>query len=128
MAFVSSILVTWAVSANCARPHVQPLIPQSDEKTLIAPSTSPSSSDCSQVIYAMSDCIPFMSDGSKTTTPEGSCCSGYKTVLKTGADCVCESIESSADLGIPLNMTKAMTLSSACGINNAPPLTNCDGE
>ncbi|KAM5575818.1 non-specific lipid transfer protein GPI-anchored 11-like [Rosa sericea] len=127
--FLSFILATWTVLANCARPHVQPLIPEPEEiKSSTAPSTSPSSSDCSKVIYKMSDCIPFLSDGIKTTTPVGSCCSGFETVVKTGPDCGCEFFESTANLGIHLNMTKAMTLSSACGINNAPPLTNCDAK
>ncbi|XP_040365781.1 non-specific lipid transfer protein GPI-anchored 11-like isoform X2 [Rosa chinensis] len=127
--FLSFILATWTVLANCARPHVQPLIPEPEEiKSSTAPSTSASSSDCSKVIYAMSDCIPFLSDGIKTTTPERSCCSGFETVVKTGPDCGCEFFESTANLGIHLNMTKAMTLSSACGINNAPPLTNCDAK
>ncbi|XP_061988747.1 non-specific lipid transfer protein GPI-anchored 11-like isoform X2 [Rosa rugosa] len=127
--FLSFILATWTVLANCARPHVQPLTPEPEEiKSSTAPSTSPSRSDCSKVIYAMSDCIPFLSDGIKTTTPERSCCSGFETVVKTGPDCGCEFFESTANLGIHLNMTKAMTLSSACGINNAPPLTNCDAK
>nr|XP_004301310.2 PREDICTED: non-specific lipid transfer protein GPI-anchored 2-like [Fragaria vesca subsp. vesca] len=125
--FLLFILATWTALANCARPHVQPLNPETDEmRSSTAPSTSPSSPDCTKAIYAMSDCIPFLSEGIQTTSPERSCCSGYETVVKSGPVCVCQSFEGTAAMGIRLNMTKAMTLSSACGIKNAPPLDNCN--
>ncbi|KAL6179516.1 hypothetical protein ACLB2K_051031 [Fragaria x ananassa] len=127
--FLLFILATWTALANCARPHVQPLNPETDEmRSSTAPSTSPSSPDCTKAIYAMSDCIPFLSEGIQTTSPERSCCSGYETVVKSGPVCVCQSFEGTADMGIRLNMTKAMTLSSACGIKNAPPRDNCNDE
>lgn len=126
--FLLFILATWTALANCARPHVQPLNPETDEmRSSTAPSTSPSSPDCTKAIYAMSDCIPFLSEGIQTTSPERSCCSGYETVVKSGPVCVCQSFEGTAAMGIRLNMTKAMTLSSACGIKNAPPRDNCNG-
>ncbi|XP_050378571.1 non-specific lipid transfer protein GPI-anchored 11-like [Argentina anserina] len=126
--FFLFILATLSVLANCARvrPHVQPLNPETDDINSTAPSVSRSSPDCTKAIYAMSDCIPFLSEGIQTTAPERSCCSGFETVVKSGPNCVCQSFESLVTLGIRMNMTKAMTLSSACRINNAPTLTNCN--
>lgn len=57
-------------------------------------------------------------------TPEGTCCSGLKTVLKTGAECLCEAFKSSASLGVTLNVSKALTLPQACKVN-APAATKC---
>ncbi|KAE8720440.1 Detected protein of unknown function [Hibiscus syriacus] len=52
-----------------------------------APSPSSSSSttpavDCSTLILNMADCLSFVSSGSEVSKPEGTCCSGLKTVLK----------------------------------------------
>ncbi|KAF2317398.1 hypothetical protein GH714_021697 [Hevea brasiliensis] len=58
------------------------------------------------------------------TKPEGTCCSGLKTVLKTDAECLCEAFKSSAQLGVVLNVTKALTLPAACKLH-APSASNC---
>ncbi|GFQ00290.1 non-specific lipid-transfer protein-like protein at5g64080 [Phtheirospermum japonicum] len=55
---------------------------------------------------------------------EGTCCSGLETVLKTDAQCLCETFRNSAQLGITLNMTKALALPAACHVS-APAATNC---
>ncbi|KAJ6348414.1 hypothetical protein OIU76_004809 [Salix suchowensis] len=72
----------------------------------------------------MGDCLSFVSNGSTSTKPEGTCCSGLKTVLSTDAECLCEAFKSSAQFGIVLNVTKALSLPSACKIH-APPASNC---
>ncbi|KAF7842610.1 non-specific lipid-transfer protein-like protein [Senna tora] len=72
----------------------------------------------------MADCLSFVSNGSTTTKPEGNCCSGLKTVLKADAACLCEAFRSSAQLGVVLNVTKAVTLPAACKVS-APSATNC---
>ncbi|XP_052882102.1 non-specific lipid transfer protein GPI-anchored 31-like [Gossypium arboreum] len=80
--------------------------------------------DCSSLILNMADCLSFVSSGSKTSKPEGTCCSGLKTVLKAGPQCLCEAFKSSASLGVTLNVTKAMTLPAACKVS-APSATQC---
>ncbi|TYH25958.1 hypothetical protein ES288_A03G211500v1 [Gossypium darwinii] len=89
----------------------------------LAPSPS-SPVDCSSLILNMADCLSFVSSGSKTSKPEGTCCSGLKTVLKAGPQCLCEAFKSSASLGVTLNVTKAMTLPAACKVS-APSATQC---
>ncbi|PWA78984.1 hypothetical protein CTI12_AA209090 [Artemisia annua] len=80
--------------------------------------------DCSTVILSMADCLSYVTAGSTVKKPEGTCCSGLKTVLKTDAECLCEAFKNSAQLGVSLNVTKAMGLPQACKIN-APSATNC---
>ncbi|MBA0562068.1 hypothetical protein Golob_007146, partial [Gossypium lobatum] len=108
---LAAIISVW-VAADAAHHH----------HTASAP--SPSSVDCSSLILNMADCLSFVSSGSEVSKPEGTCCSGLKTVLKTDAECLCEAYKSSASLGVTLNVTKAMTLPALCKVS-APPLTNC---
>ncbi|XP_062077187.1 non-specific lipid transfer protein GPI-anchored 31 [Humulus lupulus] len=81
--------------------------------------------DCSSLILNMADCLSFVSNGSTVAKPEGTCCTGLKTVLKADADCLCEAFKSSAQLGVVLNVTKATTLPQACKVS-APSASNCD--
>ncbi|KAK8698763.1 hypothetical protein V6N13_114870 [Hibiscus sabdariffa] len=102
-----SILSIWAVSAADHHPAVA------------APSPSSSSTptvDCSSLILNMADCLPYVSSGSQISKPEGTCCSGLKTVIKTNGECLCEAFKSSASLGLTLNLTRASTLPDACKI------------
>lgn len=80
--------------------------------------------DCSTLILNMADCLSFVSNDSTTTKPEGSCCSGLKTVLQSDAECLCEAFKSSAQLGVVLNVTKALSLPAACKLH-APSVSNC---
>ncbi|KAL4348445.1 hypothetical protein GQ457_17G012530 [Hibiscus cannabinus] len=97
-----------------------------DTASAPSPSPSPSSSslDCSSLILNMEDCLSFVSGGSKVSKPEGTCCSGLKSVLKVDPECLCEAFKSSASLGVTLNVTKALTLPAVCKLS-APPTTNC---
>ncbi|KAL9413840.1 hypothetical protein AB3S75_042350 [Citrus x aurantiifolia] len=86
---------------------------------------SPAASvDCSTLVLNMADCLSFVQAGSTVTKPQGSCCSGLKTVLKADAECLCEAFRRSASLGVTLNVTKAQTLPSLCKVS-APSTTNC---
>ncbi|CAK7357024.1 unnamed protein product [Dovyalis caffra] len=80
--------------------------------------------DCSNLILSMADCLSFVSNDSTLTKPENTCCSGLKTVLSTDAACLCEAFKNSAQLGVALNITKALSLPSACKIHTSSA-TNC---
>jgi len=80
--------------------------------------------DCTTLVLSMADCLSFVSNDSTSKKPEGTCCSGLKTVLGTDAECLCEAFKSSAQFGVVLNVTKALALPSACKIK-APPASNC---
>ncbi|XP_058191906.1 non-specific lipid transfer protein GPI-anchored 31-like isoform X2 [Rhododendron vialii] len=87
-------------------------------------SAPPPAPDCSTVILNLVDCLSYVTSGSTVSKPEGTCCSGLKTVLKTNADCLCEAFKNSAQLGVTLNVTKALDLPSACRVS-APSISNC---
>ncbi|KAL6184276.1 PREDICTED: non-specific lipid-transfer protein-like protein At5g64080 [Fragaria vesca subsp. vesca] len=90
-----------------------------------APRAAPAPAvDCSSLILNMADCLSYVSNDSKTEKPEASCCTGLKTVLKADASCLCEAFKSSGQMGIVLNMTKAMALPAACKVS-APSAANC---
>ncbi|KZV21207.1 hypothetical protein F511_17941 [Dorcoceras hygrometricum] len=80
--------------------------------------------DCSTLVLSMTDCLSFVTEGSKVAKPEGQCCTGLKNVLKTNAECLCETFKNSKQLGINLNVSKAATLPAACHVS-APSITNC---
>ncbi|QHO58831.1 Non-specific lipid-transfer protein-like protein [Arachis hypogaea] len=43
--------------------------------------------DCSNLVLTMADCSSFVTNGSSTTKPEGTCCSGLKTALALPSAC-----------------------------------------
>lgn len=91
-------------------------------------SASPSSnSDCSDLIYDMVDCVPYVREGSDEAIPDGSCCSAFEAVLAIDRGCVCEALTAGGSMGIQFDLAKAMTLPGACGVS-APLLHNCAGE
>ncbi|XWS23858.1 hypothetical protein CRYUN_Cryun28dG0051300 [Craigia yunnanensis] len=73
----------------------------------------------------MADCLSFLSNDSTEEKPTPSCCSGFKAVLKSNAECFCEALKSNAELSIDVNLTKAAILPSACQVS-APPISKCD--
>lgn len=80
--------------------------------------------DCSSLALTMADCLSFVTSGSTVQKPEGNCCPGLKTTLKTDASCLCEGFKNSAQLGVTLNVSKALTLPAACHVS-APSISNC---
>ncbi|CAN4110594.1 unnamed protein product [Withania somnifera] len=80
--------------------------------------------DCNNLVLNLADCLSFVTNGSTQKKPEGTCCSGLKMVLKTDAECLCEGFKNSAQLGVVLNVTKAMALPAACHVS-APSVSNC---
>ncbi|XP_027106310.1 non-specific lipid transfer protein GPI-anchored 31-like isoform X2 [Coffea arabica] len=105
---VGLVLVSNAVAVSAGSGHTAP-----------APAV-----DCSSLVLNMADCLSFVTSGSTVKKPEGTCCSGLKTVLKTDSECLCEAFKNSAQLGVTLNVTKALTLPSACHVS-APSVSNC---
>ncbi|KAL8144353.1 hypothetical protein V2J09_017385 [Rumex salicifolius] len=85
---------------------------------------SPPAVDCSTLVLGLADCLTFVTNGSTIAKPEGQCCSGLKTVLRTDAQCLCDAFKNSASFGIALNLTKAMALPTACHVT-APSAKNC---
>ncbi|KAK9697156.1 hypothetical protein RND81_08G018700 [Saponaria officinalis] len=84
-----------------------------------ASNAAPSSVDCMTVTAtSMLDCVSYISNGSTIAKPQGGCCNGLKLVLNTHPECLCEVAKQGAAFDI--NITKAATLPTACGIHDAP--------
>lgn len=109
------MLATWGLVAANHGP-AKPPVPQPPVSVAPAPE-----SECDNLIYKMMDCILYLSNGGKETRPESSCCLGFEKIMKTDAKCICVALKSSADLGVSVNMTRAMGLPSACGLSDHLP-------
>ncbi|KAG4945389.1 hypothetical protein AAZX31_15G050700 [Glycine max] len=105
------VVAIWAVDLGSSSHHAR------------APAPAPSV-ECSNLVLTLSDCLTFVSNGSTVTKPQGTCCSSLKTVLNTAPKCLCEAFNSSAQLGLAINVTKAVTLPAACKLST-PSAANC---
>ncbi|OMO68166.1 hypothetical protein CCACVL1_20047 [Corchorus capsularis] len=110
LALILAILSIWAVDAA--------------DPPAAAPTPSSFSVECTSLILKMSDCFPFVASGSQVSEPKDSCCSGFQTVLKEDPKCLCEALKSSGSMAVSINVTKALTLPSACKVS-APSASNC---
>ncbi|KAI3442740.1 PlsC domain-containing protein [Psidium guajava] len=67
----------------------------------------------------MIDCISFLTGaGGSAAKPDALCCSGFKSVLKADAHCICQAIREAPQMGIKLNKTRAIELPSDCGVSH----------
>ncbi|KAJ8755631.1 hypothetical protein K2173_022226 [Erythroxylum novogranatense] len=82
--------------------------------------------DCEDLAYSsMPPCLTYVSNGSTTTEPDKSCCSGLKKVIGTDADCLCWILKNSAQMGVTLNATRAVNLPAACKLKSP---VNCSSD
>ncbi|KAF6134291.1 hypothetical protein GIB67_021888 [Kingdonia uniflora] len=88
------------------------------------PKSSPGG-DCSTIVMDMASCLTFVGNDSTVSEPDADCCAGLKTVIKTNADCVCESFTTAAQMGIGIDLTKAAALPSQCGVSLPPFVGTC---
>ncbi|KAJ8552780.1 hypothetical protein K7X08_020173 [Anisodus acutangulus] len=73
--------------------------------------------DCADQLGNLAACIPYVSGTAKKPTPE--CCEDTKKVRAAKPKCLCVLIKESTDpsLGLPINTTLALQMSSACNID-----------
>lgn len=90
-----------------------------------APTAAAPEADCSSALVSLAGCLSFVEEGSKETKPQRECCSSLKEVVKKEVGCLCQAFKQSADLGVKLNITKALALPSACGVKT-PPFSKCN--
>uniref|UniRef100_A0A7N2N806 Bifunctional inhibitor/plant lipid transfer protein/seed storage helical domain-containing protein n=1 Tax=Quercus lobata TaxID=97700 RepID=A0A7N2N806_QUELO len=89
-----------------------------------SPSTTPAS-DCSAIVYDVLECIPYLSAGSEQTKVDALCCSSFEAVLEISRECICVALRGSRELGLTLNIARAIALPSACG-SSVLSFTDCD--
>ncbi|KAI0498596.1 hypothetical protein KFK09_019486 [Dendrobium nobile] len=96
------------------------------ERSVAAPSPSSSlpPADCMSELLSLSGCLPYVQAGSTVAKPDASCCSPLKKVVKEKPACLCQAFGSSSTFGISLNITKALSLPSACSLKT-PSVSKC---
>ena len=90
-----------------------------------APAPAPSA-DCTGALLSLAGCLSYVQEGSTAATPDPTCCSGLRDVVRGEVACLCQVFQGGPNLGIPLNMTKALQLPAACKVKT-PPVSKCHG-
>ncbi|RLM84966.1 protein YLS3-like [Panicum miliaceum] len=84
--------------------------------------------ECSDKLVGLATCLTYVQDEASAPTPD--CCAGLKTVLQTSRKCLCVLVKDKDDpnLGLKLNVTKALGLPAVCkasaNISDCPRLLN----
>ncbi|KAJ1298410.1 hypothetical protein BS78_01G450900 [Paspalum vaginatum] len=95
-----------------------------DGATASAPAPAPSAY-CTDALLSLAGCLGYVQAGSTEATPDPTCCSGLKDVVRTQVACLCQAFQSGQDFGVSLNMTKALQLPAACKVKT-PPASKCN--
>ncbi|KAE8038167.1 hypothetical protein FH972_010703 [Carpinus fangiana] len=86
--------------------------------------------ECQPQLVGMATCLPYVNGEAKVPTPD--CCTGLKQVLKNNKKCLCVIIRYRNDpnLGLQINLTRALGLPSACNapanVSQCPALLHMD--
>ncbi|WVZ62299.1 hypothetical protein U9M48_012063 [Paspalum notatum var. saurae] len=84
--------------------------------------------ECSDKLVGLATCLTYVQDEAAAPTPD--CCAGLKTVLQSSRKCLCVLVKDKDDpnLGLKLNVTKALGLPAVCNapanISDCPRLLN----
>jgi len=84
--------------------------------------------ECSDKLVGLATCLAYVQDEAAAPTPD--CCAGLNTVLQTSRKCLCVLVKDKDDpnLGLKLNVTKALGLPAICkaaaNISDCPRLLN----
>jgi len=77
-------------------------------------------------LVSLAGCLSYVQEGSTVATPDPTCCSGLRDVVRGEVACLCQVFQGGQNLGISLNMTKALQLPAACKVKT-PPVSKCHG-
>ncbi|THU66708.1 hypothetical protein C4D60_Mb05t17030 [Musa balbisiana] len=89
-------------------------------------SAAPPPSDCSDIVSALMDCFSYVTNDSTTPCPSRSCCAGVADVVTASPKCICQALQEANDLGVAVNMTRALDLPAACSVK--APKIHCDAS
>ncbi|KAG6466625.1 hypothetical protein ZIOFF_075562 [Zingiber officinale] len=82
--------------------------------------------DCSNVLTDLLDCLPYVSNGSNTSSPSAGCCIGVTDVVIGSPACICDALKQARELGVELNTSRVLALPAACDVKE--PEIRCGGE
>lgn len=81
--------------------------------------------DCSSVLTDLLDCLPYVSNGSNTSSPSAGCCIGVADVVIGSPACICDALKQARELGVELNTSRVLGLPAACDVK--APEMRCGG-
>ncbi|XP_042426045.1 non-specific lipid transfer protein GPI-anchored 11-like [Zingiber officinale] len=81
--------------------------------------------DCSNVLTDLLDCLSYVSNGSKTSSPSAGCCIGVADVVIGSPSCICDALKQARELGVELNTSRVLALPAACDVK--APEMRCGG-
>ncbi|OEL38654.1 hypothetical protein BAE44_0000324 [Dichanthelium oligosanthes] len=91
-----------------------------------APGPAPGISDeCLNAVLNMSDCLPYVTNGSKERHPDKACCPELAGLLESHPICLCQLLAGGAEsYGVSVDYKRALALPGICRLT-APPVTAC---
>lgn len=81
--------------------------------------------DCSSALTDLLDCLPYVTDGSDTSSPSAGCCIGVADVVIGSPACICDVLKQARELGVALNTSRVLDLPAACAVK--APEMRCPG-
>ncbi|KAI7983562.1 Non-specific lipid transfer protein GPI-anchored 2 [Camellia lanceoleosa] len=81
--------------------------------------------DCITSLANMSDCLTYVQAGSNLTKPDKACCPELAGLVESNPICLCQLLgNTSATLGIQIELNKALNLPTVCAVQT-PPISTC---
>lgn len=82
--------------------------------------------DCFTYLIKLSDCLTFVETGSNLTKPDPGCCPELGNLVDTQPICLCQLLGNPGQVGISVDVDKALKLPSVCNVTT-PPVSLCAG-
>ncbi|XP_022960576.1 non-specific lipid transfer protein GPI-anchored 2-like [Cucurbita moschata] len=90
-----------------------------------APAPGPAvATDCFTTLLNMSDCLSYVSAGSKDVKPDKHCCPELAGLVESSPSCLCQLLSDPNKVGLTIDVDRAMKLPSACNVST-PPVNLC---
>ncbi|XVF69361.1 hypothetical protein PTKIN_Ptkin11bG0075400 [Pterospermum kingtungense] len=90
------------------------------------PSAEAPTTDCLTNLLNLSDCLSYVTAGSKQKTPDKNCCPELAGLVESNPQCLCYLLDKNAtsSYGINVDMKRALNLPNVCHVST-PPVSLC---
>ncbi|CAA3023786.1 Hypothetical predicted protein [Olea europaea subsp. europaea] len=118
-----SLIITtvFLVALPCLRAQLTP-VPAPESTVAPGPLAPSPGGDCLSYLFNLGDCLTFVATDSNLTKPDKECCPELSNLLNTKPICLCQMLRDPSQLGMSIDMKKALQLPSAC---HTPPISLC---
>ncbi|KAK6153181.1 hypothetical protein DH2020_012820 [Rehmannia glutinosa] len=118
---IVAVLAAALPQLDAQSPAGAPMVPISPGPYVMAPSPS---LDCFTYLIKLSDCLTFVESGSNLTKPDPGCCPELANLVDTQPICLCQLLGNPGQVGISVDVSRALKLPSACNVTT-PPVSLC---